>query len=192
MRQRLAQEAARIMSESGLADYQAAKRKAAEHLGAHDTRNLPSNTEIEAARAEHQRLFEGQRHARTLDSLRRHAIDAMRFLADWRPRLVGPVLLGTADSHSSIQLHLFADTAEQVEMFLLDHGIPHTAIERRYRTGPETWRSYPGFRFVSGEDTIELIVFTGTQDRKPPLSPVDGRPMARASVDQVEALLASA
>ena len=189
MRQRLAQEAARIMSDSGLPDYQAAKRKAAERLGAHDTRNLPSNSEIEQALIEQQRLFNADGHGQALKSLRGQAADAMRFLDRWRPRLVGPVLQGTADTHSAIQLHLFADTAEEVEMFLLEHQIPHETIERRYRTGPEEHRQYPGFRFMFQDTPIELIVFTDAQDRKPPLSPVSGRPMERASLSQLEEML---
>ena len=189
MRLRLAQEAARIMSDSGLNDYQAAKRKAAERLGAHDTRNLPSNIEIEQALIEQQRLFNADGHDLVLRNLRIQALDAMRFLERWRPRLVGPVLQGTADAHSAIQLHLFADTAEQVEMFLLEHQIPHESIERRYRTGPDDYQQYPGFRFMFRDTAIELIVFTDGQDRKPPLSPVSGRPMERGSPGQVEDLL---
>ncbi len=49
MRVRIAQEAARLMSEEGVQDYYAAKRKAAQHLGAPDTRNMPRNQEVEEA-----------------------------------------------------------------------------------------------------------------------------------------------
>ena len=43
---RIAMEAARHMSESGISDYQLAKRKACQQLGVLDSRNLPSNQEI--------------------------------------------------------------------------------------------------------------------------------------------------
>ena len=49
MRVRIAQEAARLMTEEGIHDFYAAKRKAAQHLGAPDTRNMPRNLEVEAA-----------------------------------------------------------------------------------------------------------------------------------------------
>ena len=49
--------------------------------------------------------------------------EAMRLLADFEPRLVGPVLTGTATAHNDIKLHLFADTPETVAVRLLDRGI---------------------------------------------------------------------
>ena len=49
MRQRLAVEAARIMAEEHISDFYKAKHKAAERLGAANTRNLPRNGEIEKA-----------------------------------------------------------------------------------------------------------------------------------------------
>ena len=56
-RLRIAQEAARLMSEHGIRDFHHAKRKAAERLGIADTQSLPRNAEIEQALREHQRLF---------------------------------------------------------------------------------------------------------------------------------------
>src|SRR5688500_12314787 len=120
LRRALAQEAARIMSEQGIDDYRLAKRKAAERLGATDISVLPKNTEIEAALAEHQRLFEADTHSSTLADLRRTALHAMRVLRKFEPRLVGPVLSGTASAHSEVNLHLFADGAEQVVLHLME------------------------------------------------------------------------
>ena len=82
MRQRLAQEAARVLIESGSRDFAMAKRKAAEHLSAHDTRNLPTNLEIEHALAEYQRLFRSNDQPQTLQRLREVAYEAMRFFCD--------------------------------------------------------------------------------------------------------------
>src|ERR1044072_4830230 len=125
LRAALAQEAARIMSEQGIDDYGLAKRKAAERFGATDIAVLPKNTEIEAALAAHHRLFEAHTHSTTLSSLRRTALQAMRLLQRFEPRLVGPVLSGTASAHSEVHLHLFAEGAEPVALHLMEHGIPH-------------------------------------------------------------------
>jgi hypothetical protein len=97
----LAQEAARIMSEQGIDDYGLAKRKAAERFGATDIAVLPKNTEIEAALAAHHRLFEAHTHSSTLSALRRTALQAMRLLQRFDPRLVGPVLSGTASANAA-------------------------------------------------------------------------------------------
>src|SRR3954462_8325752 len=112
LRLALAQEAARIMSEQGIDDYRLAKRKAAERLGATDIAVLPKNTEIEAALAAHHRLFEGHTHTSALTQLRQTALQAMLLLKKFQPRLVGPVLSGTASAHSEVNLDIFADSPE--------------------------------------------------------------------------------
>jgi hypothetical protein len=189
LRRALAQEAARIMSEQGIDDYRLAKRKAAERLGATDISVLPKNTEIEAALAEHQRLFEADTHSSTLDSLRRTALHAMRLLRKFQPRLVGPVLSGTASAHSEVNLHLFADGAETVVLHLMDQGIPHRIAERRMRYEPNRLVAYPVVQFVAGDREIDAVVFPLDGIRQSPASPVDGRPMRRADVPEVASML---
>src|SRR5690606_11893740 len=115
-----AQEAARLMAEHGIQDYLVAKRKAAERYGVADGALLPKNTEIEAALMSHQRLFGGAQHERSLQEQRRVALEAMRVLEKFEPRLVGPVLSGSATEYADIQLHVFSDNAEAVCMHLMD------------------------------------------------------------------------
>jgi hypothetical protein len=189
LRRALAQEAARIMSEQGIDDYLLAKRKAAERFGATDAAVLPRNSEIEAALAEHHRLFGAGTHNSTLAALRRVALDAMRMLREFEPRLVGPVLSGTASAHSEISLHVFAETAEAVAMCLLDHAIPHQVAERRMRYERDRIVAYPAFRFVAGDRPVDAVVFPLDGIRQSPSSPVDGRPMRRADASQIESLL---
>lgn len=191
MRQRIALEAARLMAEAGIADYHSAKRKAAAQLGAPDTRNLPRNTEVEQAVKDYQRLFQADDHRRWLLDRYRAALDAMRFLAGFEPRLVGSVLAGTAGEHSDVNLHLFAETPEEVVLFLMENGIPYQTGERRLRVSPQEHASYPSYRFVAGDVPIELIVFPVDGLRQAPLSPVDRKPMQRASLKAVEALVAA-
>ena len=190
LRRALAQEAARIMSEQGIDDYGLAKRKAAERLGATDIAVLPKNTEIEEALAAHQRLFESDKHSSELTDLRQTALRAMRLLQRFEPRLVGPVLSGTASAHSEVTLHLFAEGAEPVALHLMDQGIPHRIAERRLRYEPNRLVAYPVIQFVAGNQPIDAVVFPIDGIRQSPASPVDGRPMRRADVAEVESLLA--
>lgn len=190
LRRALAQEAARIMAEHGIRDFFVAKRKAAERLGIHDgTAALPKNTEIETALAEYQRLFGRESHEESLQAQRRAALTAMQQLREFEPRLVGPVLSGTATEHSEVQLHLFADRAESVALKLIDHGVAHEVTERRVRMSPERVLAYPGLRFEVEDQAIEVTVFPMDGIRQAPVSPVDGRPMRRANAIEVEALL---
>jgi len=190
MRTRIAQEAARLMSEEGIQDFYAAKRKAAQHLGAPDTRNMPRNQEVEAALQEYQRLFRGEQQTGHLRVLREAAVQAMRFLAGFKPRLVGSVLSGTAGRHADINLHLFADTPEEVSLFLMDNSIPFHPAQKRLRISREAWQEFPAYEFMAGDQAVELVVFPCEGRREAPRSPVDGRPMRRARVEEVEALLA--
>jgi hypothetical protein len=189
MRLAVAEEAARIMREQGVDDFLQAKRKAADRLGVTDASILPRNTEIEAALVAHQRLFAADRHEADLAAMRRSALEAMRLMADFQPRLVGPVLTGTASAHSEINLHLFSDSPEAVSIRLEERGVPHEVLERRLRYERDRAVSYPALRFVAGRQTVDAVVFPLDGIRQAPCSPVDGKPMRRASAAEVEALL---
>jgi hypothetical protein len=189
LRQAVAEEAARIMREQGVDDFLQAKRKAADRLGVTDASILPRNTEVEAALVAHQRLFAADRHEASLVALRRSALEAMRLMADFQPRLVGPVLAGTASPHSEITLHLFSETPEAVSLRLEERGVPHEVLERRLRYERDRTVSYPALRFVAGRQTVDAVVFPLDGIRQSPSSPVDGKPMRRASAAEVEALL---
>jgi hypothetical protein len=189
LRQAVAEEAARVMREQGVADFLLAKRKAADRLGVTDASILPRNTEIEAALLAHQRLFGAGRHVDELATLRRAALEAMRLMSDFQPRLVGPVLAGTASAHSEINLHLFTESPEAVSLRLEERGVPHEVLERRLRFERDRIENYPALRFVAGRQSVDAVVFPLDGIRQAPSSPVDGRPMRRASAAEVEALL---
>jgi len=189
MRARIAQEAARLVTEEGVQDYYAAKRKAAQRLGAPDTRNMPRNSEIEAALEEYQRLFRGEQQAVQLQALREGAVQAMRFLTEFNPRLVGSVLSGTAGQHADINLHLFADTPEEVSLFLMETHIPFQPSHKRMRINREEWQEFPSYELLAGDHAVELVVFPREGRREAPRSPVDGKPMQRAGLEEVEKLL---
>ena len=189
MRERLAQEAAQILAETGSRDFFAAKRKAAEHLGAVDTRNMPSNKEIEEALMTYQRLFRADRQPRELRRLRQVALRAMKFFARFRPRLVGSVLRGTADTNSTVTLHVYAGAVEEVGLHLMENAVPFETADKRLRFGIERYQILPVYRFLAEETPIEVIVFPLDGSQQAPLSPVDGKSMQRADIAAVEKLL---
>ncbi len=189
MRQLLTHEAARIIADEGVKDYYLAKRKAADRLGAPSTQNMPRNQEIQHALLEYQRLFKGESQQAHLRRLREAALEAMRFFQRFRPRLVGPVLDGSAGEWSEVSLHLFADTPEDVAIFLMDEGIPFDPAERRMRMDRDVYLSFPVYRFVAGDVAVDLTVFTGAGSRQPPRSQIDGQPMERAGPGTVRRLL---
>jgi hypothetical protein len=176
------------MAEEGVLDFHTAKRKAAERLNLPEARQLPSNLEIEQALAEHLQLFHAKDLPQTLQHLRCLAVDAMRFLARFEPRLVGSLLSGNVTRFSEIQLHVTADTPEIVAFFLQENGIPYEETSKRLRFGGERSEMVPVYGFLAEDIPVEVSVFSPTAAREAPLSPVDGRPMKRAGLKEVEAL----
>ncbi len=189
LRTLLAQECARIMSEEGVKDFLVAKRKAAGRLGITGKALMPSNKEIEQSRWQYQRLFQAEKQTLQLRTLRAAAIEAMEFFARFRPRLVGPVLSGIAGLHSEVNLHVFADTPEEIILFLMEKHIPLEPSERRLRLCNGEYAYFPVLAFEAGEVGIDLTIFPVQSEREAPRSPVDGQPMRRADLDTVQTLL---
>jgi hypothetical protein len=190
-RHRLANEAARLMAESGIRDFHQAKLKAAERLGISDDASLPRNREIEDALREYQRLFRGDAHAQGLRQRREAALKALAFFADFDARLVGPVLDGTADAHSAVALHLYTDDAEAVAHFLDEHLIPAESRTRRLRLDRERQQDLQVWLFSAEDLTFDLTVLPHDALRQAPLSGVDEKPMKRATGAQLRELLAA-
>jgi len=189
LRRRVALEAARLMSEHGIRDFAQAKRKAAERLGAIDEGSLPKNSEIEEALREHQRLFQADEHPLRLRELRTAAREAMQFFVGFEPRLVGPVLEGTADRHSAVCLHLFSDTPEEVMLLLDDQGIAYTESQRRLRMSRTLQMEFPVLQVARDGTTFDLTIFPRDAIRQAPLDRVDEQPMQRAALAALEELL---
>lgn len=188
VRQLIAEEAARIILDEGVLDYHLAKRKAADRLGAVQTRNLPRNTEIEAAVIERQRLFEDEETPLRIAHLRAVALKAMDLLERYSPRLVGPALQGIDNGRQEITLHAFAESVEEVMFFLADRGVSYRVTERRVRS-TRGHEPMPCIEFGAEDVDIDVLVFPIDGLRQAPLSPVNGKPMKRASAREVEALM---
>ncbi len=167
LRQLVAQQAARMMAEDGISDYAFAKRKAARQLGMEDVHCLPGNAEIESELRLHQEIFHGEDHGATLRQLRTDALATMQLLARFDPHLTGPVLTGTAGKHAETDVHLFADSDKDVEIFLLNNKIPYTTGERNHHIGGER-RKIPVLTLEGPSGPIRLSIFAPDEIRSQP------------------------
>jgi len=191
-RQQVAREAARLMAETGLHDYAEAKRKAARRLGIMDEAMLPRNEEIQAALREYQRLFQAESQPLALRQKREAAVQAMQFFARFAPRLVGPVLDGTADAHSPVLLHLHAEDTDEVARFLIDSDIPADAGTASLWLDKKRNVKVPEWRFMADDVAFALKVLPLSALHQAPLSALDDKPAPRATAAQVRVLLDSA
>ncbi len=189
LHQRMVYEIVRTLADGSCRDVRMARRKAAERLGTTGRFELPTEAEIEQALKVHQSLFQPEQQPAVLNELRRQAVAAMKTLAPFNPRLVGPVLTGTAGPHNRIELHLFSETPEEVILSLLDRDIPWHDGERTLYFSGGVKRSYPLCRFRAGDTDIELTLLPLEALRQSPLGPLGDRPLQRASLSQLQELM---
>lgn len=183
LRAEVAHAAARLMAEDGITDHHLAKKKALRVLGLPESHPLPPNDEVDAALREYQDVFYGDEHTEHLRFLRETAVDLMRLLAPFRPYLTGSVLDGTAGPYASIDLLLFADSAKDVEIFLLNEDLA-------FRHGTPRDDRVEAVFVLEDEDATANLVVLGPEFERVAFKHRDGRTRARARVEQVEALLA--
>lgn len=125
LQQEIAVRAARLVAEDGHDFSHARLKAAAQVLGdtARATAALPDKEQIETALRAHLRAVEPDAYRQRLWRLRTLAQHWMQILAPFHPCLVGPVLNASATQHCPVHLHLFADSAKDVEMALLDRRL---------------------------------------------------------------------
>ena len=148
LRAQIAAVAARFIAQDG-ADYAAAKRKAATQVlgdAPLGSNVLPDNTEIEEEVLRYQALFQGDTQPARLLRLRTIALQVMDALHEFKPYVTGPVLTGSAGEHDDIALQLFADSAKEVQIFLLDKKVEFELSETPH---------FKGGRF----DPVETVSF---------------------------------
>jgi hypothetical protein len=199
----LAATAARLIAEDGC-DYATAKRKAVQLVlgdAAGAKRRLPENELVESELRRYLRTFGGERHAALLTALRTAALALMEYLTQFNPHLVGAVLNGTATEHSALRLHLFTDSAKDVEIFLLNQGVRftvddadepagalesiHLQVPRRLLAGATA----PLDAVLSVLPTDAVRVSSRFRSADPSLSPIEQA--GRAGLPAVRALLAA-
>ena len=186
----LAQEAARLICDHGITDYRTAKHKAAAKLGLTRLRALPNNREIELAVAERSRIFHADSQAALLAEMRATAVTVMQELSVFRPLLVGAVLRGNITEHSAIELHLFSEPAENVGAQLLTRHIRYRSVSQQLKLRRDQPEAFPAYRFEANAFEVLTTVLPERQQMHAPLSPIDGKPMRRARLTEVQQLAA--
>jgi predicted nucleotidyltransferase len=137
-----AREAARILYLGLIEEYKDAKIQAAASLG---TKTLPSNYEVAKELDRLAEEQEGEDRRRLLQRLRGEALDLMRHLSAYQPRLIGSVWRGTARKGSDIDIQVYASNAKDV----LDR------LEGRFNVSRAEWTS----KTSDGKTTVFYHIF---------------------------------
>lgn len=197
LRQMIAQAAARMMAEDGVHDFAYAKKKAGRQLGVTDGGMLPSNAEIEEEVRLYHEIFNADEQPQNLLDLRKAALATMHLFERFNPHLTGAVLDGTAGKFAQTDIHLFADSAKEVELFLLNQQIPFQSSEKSYRLSDKpskdkkekVRKTVPVFTLETEYGLIKLSVFEVDDLRIPPKGAVNNASMQRANAQELATLI---
>ena len=199
IRQMIAQQAARMMAEDGINDFAYAKKKAGKQLGVSEASVMPTNAEIEDEIRLYHEIYNADEQPIELAKLRQAALMTMQLFERFNPHLTGSVLDGSAGKFSQTNIHLFADSAKDVEMFLLNQQIPFESSEKSYRVSDKpskdkkekVRKTVPVFTLETELGLQKLSVFDVDDMRVAVKRVVDGSNAERLDIAGVQAILNS-
>ena len=197
IRQMIAQQAARMMAEDGINDFAYAKKKAGKQLGVSEASVMPTNAEIEDEIRLYHEIYNADEQPLELAKLRQAALLTMQLFERFNPHLTGSVLDGSAGKFSQTNIHLFADSAKDVEMFLLNQQIPFESSEKSYRVSDKPSKdkkekirkTVPVFTLETELGLQKLSVFDVDDMRVAVKRAVDGSNAERLDIAGVQAIL---
>jgi hypothetical protein len=197
IRQMIAQQAARMMAEEGVHDYAYAKKKAGRQLGISENSALPTNAEIEEEIRLYHEIYNADEQPFELAKLRKAALMTMQLFERFNPRLTGSVLDGTAGKFAQTEIHLFADSAKEIEIFLLSQQIPFESSEKSFRISDKpskdkkekVRKTVPVFTLETELGLQKLSVFEFDDMRVATKKTSDGSNADRADITELKLLI---
>lgn len=190
VRLEIAAAAARLVAQDG-ADYGSAKRKAARQvLGDAPGRPnlLPDNDMIEEQVRQYNALFLADSQPARLFQLRTIALQVMEALQQFHPLLSGPVLNGTAGPHDEIYLQLFAESAKDIHIFLLNKNVLLDMSESPHFKGAR-YDAVETASFLWKNEGVHAAMYE-LDDMRGALKPKDGK-VLRTDIAGLRNLLAA-
>ena len=197
LRQVIAQKAAIMMVEDGITDFAYAKKKAGRQMGVLEKSVLPTNSEIEEEIKLYHLLYNAEDQPKELKQLRQAALATMQLFDRFNPYLTGSVLDGTAGKNAQTDIHLFADSAKDVEIFLLSQQIPFESDEKAYRLSDrpsknkkdKVRKTVPTFTLETEYGLQKLSVFEYDDIRVATKRATNGSNADRADINDLQLLI---
>ena len=135
-REHIAQAAAQLIIESGIDDWQLARRKAVKQLGLSERAPMPDRAELEAALREYAAIYLSDEQPELVAELRHEALQWMELLREFDPELTGPAAEGWAYPGCEIRLELLADDVKLVEITMLNRQVRVDHAQARSPSSP--------------------------------------------------------
>ncbi len=192
LRRLIAIDAARIMYEGTEKEYFTAKRKVARRHGVnvrHHPDDLPSNREIRDEILRLAEALEGEGRTERLGRMRWVALEVMRLLEPFRPRLIGSVCTGHIRCGSDVDVHVFADAVVEVSRLLgfarIEHDVEHKRVVKH-----GVVREFIHVHATLGGYEVELTVYPVAKLGYRFLSSITGEEIESVGIAELEGLLA--
>lgn len=183
-KQQIASAAASLIYEEGY-DYEIAKHKASSSFAC---TKMPKNSEVYAELLNYVKTTALEKNQQLFLIQKQIALEAMQFLNDYRPLIVGQLLDGIAAPYTAIKLHLFASTHEEVIFFLEQKKISYETHELTLKMGKH-YIQYPSLSFFVDKTQLELIIFPDDRQHKiAPISPINNKPMKRITAKKFQTI----
>ncbi len=181
----IASEAANLIVAKGLS-FEAAKLEACRKLNITSKKKIPRDAEIEALLIERSELFNYKniKDETSLKNVYETTIKAMELFSKFHPKATGAVLTNIFHQNSSIELHLFADTIEDVERLLINRSIQFELIDRKYKVAKGSWDTFYSISFFAGENNIKSVIFLNDSPYKNIIGTESETPLQRVSLKQ--------
>jgi len=158
LKQRVAREAALLLYTSQEKEYKQAKQRAGQNLG---VRVLPSNIEVANELDNLADEIEGSTRREQLLQMRREALQIMKTVRDFHPKLIGSVWRGTAHRDSDIDIVTFSSTPTTILRKLKNEGFE--ALKTEWQSAPKLDKREKSFHIYlelpSGNEA-EVVVRT--------------------------------
>jgi len=137
--------AAQLIMEEGIKDYLYAKKKAAKSLGINENVNLPTNSQIDKAIDEFNKIFNTNIDIEFLEQFKTQALEVMSIFKNFKPHLMNQLSQGVIPKFPEIKINLFADNLKDVEYVLLNSELSYDfkEVKMNNKEGKHSIKSIP-------------------------------------------------
>ena len=137
--------AAQMIMEEGIKDYLFAKKKAAKSLGLNEKASLPTNSQIDKAIDDFNKIFNPNIDIEFLQQFKTQALEIMIIFKNFKPHLMNQLSEGILPKFPEIKINLFADNLKDVEYVLLNSELSYDfkEVKMNNKVGKNLIKSIP-------------------------------------------------
>ena len=153
--------AAQLIMENGIKDYLYAKKKAAKSLGINENANLPTNSQIDKAIDEFNKIFNPNIDIEFLQQFKTQALEVMSIFKSFKPHLMDQLSQGIIPKFPEIKINLFADNLKDVEYVLLNSDLSYDfkEVKMNAKGGKHSVKSIPTIYLENLSIPAEIKVY---------------------------------